>query len=118
MSSIQLCAKYPDADVNSVITMKRLGMPMTEISVKQFENYQNQTHQLLYKMDSLGDAIRNMLRSVGTQIPRLAADVGLQLLSLALESSPTPEELQLAAQQAAGAETGAVSYDENEIGSF
>lgn len=113
MSSIQLCAKYPDADVNSVITMKRLGMPMTEASVKQFENYQNQTHQLLYKMDSLGDAIGDMLRSVGTQVPRLAADVGLQLLSLALESSLTPEEQQLAAQLSAEQETGAISYDEN-----
>lgn len=113
MSSIQLCAKYPDADVNSVITMKRLGMPMTEASVKQFENYQNQTHQLLYKMDSLGDAIGDMLRSVGTQVPRLAADVGLQLLSLALESSLTPEEQQLAAQLSAEQEMGAISYDEN-----
>ncbi len=87
MSSIQLCAKYPEADVNSVITMKRLGMPMTEASVKQFENYQNQTHQLLYKMDSLGDAIGDMLHSIGTQVPRLAADVGLQLHRLRKNSN-------------------------------
>ncbi len=113
MSSIQLCAKYPEADVNSVITMKRLGMPMTEASVKQFENYQNQTHQLLYKMDSLGDAIGDMLHSIGTQVPRLAADVGLQLLALALEGSPSPEEQQLAAQLSAEQETGTISYDEN-----
>lgn len=113
MSSIQLCAKYPAADVNSVITMKRLGMPMTEASVQQFENYQNQTHQLLYKMDSLGDSISNMLQSIGTQVPRLAAEVGSQLLSLALEGSPTPEEQQLATQLPAEAEATAVQYDEN-----
>lgn len=114
MSSIQLCAKFPDADVNSVITMRRLGMPMTETSVKQFENYQNQTHQLLYKMDALGDSIGDMLQSIGTQVPRLAKDVGIQLLLLALEGEPTPEEQQLTAQLAseAEAEAGAVQYDE------
>lgn len=96
MSSIQLCAKYPEADVNSVITMNRLGMPMSQASVKQFENYQNQTHQLLYKMESLGNSIGDMLNSIGTQVPRLAKEVGTQLLTLALESNPTPEEQQLA----------------------
>lgn len=96
MASIQLCSKYPDADVNSVITMKRLDMPMTEQSVKQFENYQNQTHQLLYKMDSLGNSIGDMLNSIGTQVPRLAKEVGIQLLTLALTEEPTPEEQQLA----------------------
>lgn len=100
MVSIKLCAQYPDADVNSVITMRRLGMPMTETSVKQFENYQNQTHQLLYKMDSLGDSIAQMLQSIGSQIPRFAKEAGNQLLTLALEGNPTPEEQILTAQMA------------------
>lgn len=103
MSSIQLCAQYPEADVNSVITMRRLGFPMTDTSVKQFENYQNQTHQLLYKMDSLGDSIGTMLQAVGTQVPRLAQGVGIQLLALALQGSPNTEEQTLAAQMAATA---------------
>lgn len=115
MSSIQLCAKYSQADVNSVITMNRLGMAMTEASVKQFENYQNQTHQLLYKMDSLTDSLGDMLQSVGTQVPRLAKEVGTQLLTLALEGEPTLEEQQLTAQLATKAEgsTVQVQYDEN-----
>ena len=100
MASIKLCAQYPDADVNSAITMRRLGMPMTETSVKQFENYQNQTHQLLYKMDSLGDSIAQMLQSIGSQIPRFAKEAGNQLLTLALEGNPTPEEQILTAQMA------------------
>ena len=100
MTSIKLCAQYPNADVNSVITMRRLGMPMTETSVKQFENYQNQTHQLLYKMDSLGDSIAQMLQSIGSQIPRFAKEAGNHLLTLALEGNPTPEEQILTAQMA------------------
>lgn len=105
MSSIQLCAQYPEADVNSVITMRRLGFPMTDASVKQFENYQNQTHQLLYKMESLGDSIGTMLQSVGTQVPRLAQGVGIQLLALALQGDPNIEEQTLATQMAETAET-------------
>lgn len=105
MSSIQLCAQYPEADVNSVITMRRLGFPMTDASVKQFDNYQNQTHQLLYKMESLGDSIGTMLQSVGTQVPRLAQGVGIQLLALALQGDPNIEEQALAAQMAETAET-------------
>lgn len=105
MSSIQLCAQYPEADVNSVITMRRLGFPMTDASVKQFDNYQNQTHQLLYKMESLGDSIGTMLQSVGTQVPRLAQGVGIQLLALALQGDLNIEEQALAAQMAETAET-------------
>lgn len=109
MSSIRLCAQFPDTDVNAVITMKRLNLPMTQESVGQFENYQNQTHQLLYKMDSLTDSIGNMLNSIGNKVPRLAGEVGTQLLSMALEGNPTPEERALAA---ANTDNG-MALDEN-----
>lgn len=96
MASIQLCARYPKVDVNAIITMRRLNLPMTQESVKQFENYQNQNHQLLDKMDSLTNDIGNMLNSIGRQVPRLAAEIGSRILAMALEGNPTPEELALA----------------------
>lgn len=92
MSAIRLCANYPDANVDSVITMRRLGLPMSEDTVKQFDSYQNNTHQLLYKMDSLTDSVNEMLNSIGSQIPRLAKSVGTQLLNIALQGNPSPEE--------------------------
>lgn len=92
LDSIRLCAKFPEADVNSVITMNRLGMPLTQENVRQFESYQNNTHQLLYQMDSLTDSISDMLTSIGKQVPRLSKEVGTQLLNLALEGNPTLEE--------------------------
>lgn len=113
MSSIQLCAQYPDADVNSVITMRRLGLPMTEASVKQFEAYQNQTHQLLYKMDSLGDSIGNMLTSIGSQVPQLAKEAGNQLLALALEGEATAEEQALPPVEVENTEDQAPAAGEN-----
>lgn len=92
IASIQLCARFPKVDVNAIITMKRLNLPMTQESVKQFENYQNQNHQLLNKMDSLTNDIGNMLNSIGSQVPRLAAEIGSRILAMVLEGNPTPEE--------------------------
>ncbi len=101
LSSLRLCAQYPDADVNSIITMKRLGMDITTESAKQFEQYQNQTHQLLYKMDSLTDSISDMMSSIGKQVPRLAKEVGTQILNMALEGNPSLEETTLMQNMAA-----------------
>ena len=42
---MQLCSRYPNADVGNVITMYRLGFPMDEASVTQFDTYQNQQHE-------------------------------------------------------------------------
>ena len=92
MASIQLCAQYPEADVHSVITMKCLGLPMTNESVLQFENYQTQTHQLLYKMDTLTDSIGDMLHAIGSQVPALAKETASALLDLALEGVTVPEQ--------------------------
>ena len=121
LSSIRLCARFPDAGVDSVITMKRLSMPMTPESVRQFENYQNQAHKLLYKMDNLTDSIGDMLNSIGTQVPRLAKEVGSQLLSIALQGNPSLEETALKILQEAEAELpgnpaweeDTAPYDEN-----
>lgn len=118
MSSIKLCAQYPETDVNSVITMRRLGIPMTEASVKQFEGYQNNTHQLLYKMDSLGDSIGNMLHSIGSQLPQFSKEVAGKLLSLALEGEPTPEERTLADQMAKAAESELLPPENSENGNL
>lgn len=103
MSSIQLCARFPKVDVNAIITMKRLNLPMTQESVKQFENYQNQNHQLLNKMDTLTNDIGNMLNSIGSQVPRLAIEIGSRILAMALEGNPSWEE------QALAENTGSVS---------
>lgn len=110
MAAIRLCARYSDASVDSVITMNRLHLPMSPETLKQFESYQKETHQLLYKMDQLTDSINEMLQSIGSRVPRLAPEVGSRLLELALQGSPSPEELALlenTAEEASPAETTA-----------
>ena len=95
MNAIRLTSKFPANGVDAVITMDRLGMKMTEESVKQFEQYKNGSHQLLYKMDSLTDSIGEMLSSVGDKVPRLASQVGTELIRLALATEPSLEEASL-----------------------
>ena len=92
MDAIRLTSKFPDVSADAVITMDRLKMAMTEESVKQFEHYKNGSHQLLYKMDSLTDSISDMLTSIGEKVPRLASQVGSELIALALDSDPSVEE--------------------------
>ena len=92
MNAIKLTAKFPQVGVDAVITMDRLNMKMTEDSVRQFEQYKNNSHQLLYKMDSLTDSIGDMLTSIGEKVPRLATQVGSELIRLALDTTPSLEE--------------------------
>ena len=92
MNAIRLTSKFPDVGVDAVITMDRLKMSMNEESVKQFEQYKNQSHQLLYKMDSLTDSIGEMLTSIGEKVPRMAERVGTELIGLALDSQLTMDE--------------------------
>ncbi|MBQ7200853.1 MAG: flagellar hook-length control protein FliK [Eubacterium sp.] len=92
MDAIRLTSKFPDVSADAVITMDRLKMEMTPDSVKQFEHYKNGSHQLLYKMDSLTDSISDMLTSIGEKVPRLASQVGSELITLALDSDPSVEE--------------------------
>ena len=103
-SSIRLCATYPDADVNSVITLRRLGLPLTPENLAQFEQYENNDHSLLDHFAQITDSIGDLMNAIGTQVPRLSGQTAGQLLNLALSSSLTPEEQALKEAQAAASE--------------
>lgn len=104
LSSIRLCATYPDADVNSVITLRRLGLPLTPENLTQFEQYENNDHSLLDHFAQITDSIGDLMNAIGTQVPRLSGQTAGQLLNLALSSSLTPEEQALKEAQAAASE--------------
>ena len=104
LSSIRLCATYPDADVNSVITLRRLGLPLTPENLAQFEQYENNDHSLLDHFAQITDSIGDLMNAIGTQVPRLSGQTAGQLLNLALSSSLTPEEQALKEAQAAASE--------------
>lgn len=90
--NIRLCAQFPNNSVNSVITAKYLSLPMTEQSISQLEHYQNQTHQLLYKMEFLTDSVNQVLDLVGEHAPSAAGAIGGKILDLALAPSDFLED--------------------------
>ncbi len=100
LNSLQLCAKYPKADVNTVISMKCLGMPMDPATVTQFDNYQKQSHQLLYRMESLTSSVNDLLADLVNENPSIARYAATEMLNIALNSLPSLEEFNLAAQLA------------------
>lgn len=97
--SLQLCARYPNADVNSVITMKRLGMPMDMATVTQFDQYNKQTHQLLTRMDALADSVNELLIGLAKENPSIARYATGEVLDMMLQSLPSLEEQNLTAAQ-------------------
>lgn len=100
MNSLQLCAKYPSADVNTVISMKRLGMPMDPTTVAQFDNYRNQSHQLLYRMNTLTDSVNELLADLVNENPAIARYAAKEVLDISLNSLPSLEEFNLAVENA------------------
>lgn len=100
MNSLQLCAKYPSADVNTVISMKRLGMPMDPTTVAQFDNYRNQSHQLLYRMNTLTDSVNELLADLVNENPSIARYAAKEVLDISLNSLPSLEEFNLAVENA------------------
>ncbi len=46
-------ADFPQANPESIIRMIRLGLPINEISLQQFEQYQNNQHQILQSIDTI-----------------------------------------------------------------
>lgn len=111
LDSLQLCARYPNADVNSVITMRRLGMPMDTATVTQFDNYQNQAHQLLYRMDSLADSVSELLSDLSGENPAIARYAATETLNMILNSLPSLEESNLAANQLTSELTEEINAD-------
>ncbi len=98
-NSLQLCARYPQADVNTVITMKRLGMPMDTATVTQFDSYSHQTHQLLFRMDSLANSVNDLLADLAMENPAIARYAANEVLDTVLNSPPSLEEFNLISEQ-------------------
>lgn len=93
-------ADFPQANISSVIQMIRLGLPITELNIEQFEQYKSYNHQMLQSIDQ----IMQELPQVGLEL--LAEGKEMQAVSFyeQLIKTFTGEENQLQGdgQSAAG----------------
>ena len=59
--------EYPSADIDSLIQMAKLNIPITEENITQFQNYQNYEHQVINSvstiMNELPEAFQEMIQN-------------------------------------------------------
>lgn len=50
-------AAHPDVSGDTIVTMNRLQIPVTDANVKQFSDYMNMEHQIRGSVESIGDSM-------------------------------------------------------------
>lgn len=58
---IRQAYKFPEADVNTIVTLDKLGIEVNDTTIRQYEDYLSGTHQLAANVDGLADSVVNML---------------------------------------------------------
>lgn len=53
----RLLLDFPGKDSTSIIQMTRLGLPVTEANIEQFEQYRNANHQILSSAQTIADQL-------------------------------------------------------------
>ncbi len=54
---MQQAYKYPDVSIDTLVTMNKLGIPVNETNISQFEAYMTNTHQLSNNISDFTDSI-------------------------------------------------------------
>ena len=112
---IQQAYKYPDASIQTLATMNKMNLAVDAQSIRQFELYQINQHQIMQEITELSDALADTVRTFGDgmspeQTQTAFADA-LQLVSDA-EDAPILDPKSLFA----GQETLSVSVAGQEAG--
>lgn len=112
---MRLTALFPRADIETLVQLTKLGMPVTEDNIFQLEAYKNYEHQMSQGLMNIADAIPKTLHGM---ILQGDMDGGIALfrevLSLltgqdAAESAESEGSVPLNGQQSASAESGQVA---------
>ena len=93
---------YPDADVETIVQMERLKLPVTQENIEQFEAYKNYNHKLSDAVTDIQNQIVNLLSNTEEtgktpelfrQLLNFIADEGQEgvVLKQAGEADGTPE---------------------------
>lgn len=106
--------------VDTLVQMRKLGLPITPQMAAQFENYRNDTHMLLGQMNDLMEELPQFLESQGMDVPQMVG-LNTQLLGIltegmtddagqAVQSSETSADVTMLPQET-GAEVEGIFFD-------
>ncbi len=65
---MQQAYKYPDASIDTLINLNKIGMPVNEANIVQYEAYMNNSHQLTQDITNLSDSIVEFSKETVNQI--------------------------------------------------
>ena len=113
-------AANENISVDTLVQMRKLGLPITPQMAAQFENYRNDTHMLLGQMNDLMEELPQFLESQGMDVPQMVG-LNTQLLGIltegmtddtgqAVQSSETSADVTMLPQET-GAEVEGMFFD-------
>lgn len=65
---MQQAYKFPDTSLDTLINLNKIGMPVTEANIAQYEAYMTNSHQLTQDISSLSEGIVNLNKEAVGQI--------------------------------------------------
>lgn len=65
---MQQAYKFPDASIDTLINLNKLGMPVNESNIAQYDAYMSNTHQLTQNINNLSESIVNFSKETVNQI--------------------------------------------------
>lgn len=54
-------ASFPEADLTTIVQMKKIGLEINDTNITQFDNYKNFTHQIVNDSSIVGDGLANII---------------------------------------------------------
>lgn len=94
---------YPDTRISDIVDLHRLSLPVDAENIEQIASYKNLTHQIIYGMTDVANELNSVINSmVSAGDIEGAAKLYSQILSLAGENNPVPQEAATEASSAEG----------------
>lgn len=81
---------FPDAEISDIVNLHKLGLPVNQENVEQMVAYRNQSHQLTQGMETVMDALPNVIEELTAKGDMAGASrLYQELLHMAQESGMT-----------------------------
>lgn len=119
---MQQSYKFPDASIDTLVNLNKMGLPVNETSISQYNDYVTNSHQLFNDIRNINSSILDfsteVLNNIGSEVkPGLEGDAVMQMLDfndsllLALSDSEDMANITVQGSLNAGAESAAINSD-------
>ncbi len=85
---IQQAYKYPDASIQTLVTMNKMNLPIDAQSIEQFELYQTNRHQMMQGISEFADTLSETIRQ--DMPPEQAQAVFNEILQIVSDAEDAP----------------------------